>query len=57
VLAGVVGAGVGEQGGDDAGGVLGEDGPDGDLVHFLVVEGVDAERGEQGLRDPVGRVG
>ena len=53
----VVGAGVGEQGGDDAGCVLSERCPDGDLVRFLVVEGVDVERDEQGLLDPVGCVG
>ena len=33
----VVGAGVVEQGGDDAGGVFGQDGPDGDLVGVFAV--------------------
>jgi hypothetical protein len=37
----VVGAGVGQEGGDGAGCVLGEAGPDGDLVVFPVVEGVE----------------
>lgn len=50
----VVGAGVGEQGGDGAGGVFGEAGPDGDLVHVLVVEGLDVERGQEGLLDANG---
>ena len=53
----VVGAGVGEQGGDGAGGVFGEATPDSDLVHLLVVQGVDAEGIYQGCFDAVGRVG
>src|SRR5215469_10429313 len=52
----VVGAGVGEQGGDGAGGVVGEAGPDGDLVKVAAVQGLDVERGEQGLFYPVGRI-
>src|SRR6266496_2016594 len=52
-----VGAGVVEQGGDGAGCVVGEGGPDGDLVLVAAVEGLDVERGEQGFFDPGRRVG
>src|ERR1700747_2059802 len=51
-----VGGGVAEQGGDGAGGVVGEGGPDGDLVLVVPVEGLDVERGEQGFFDLVGGV-
>ena len=53
----VVGAGVGEQGGDGAGSVFGEAGPDGDLMVLLVIEGLDAERVDEGCLDPFGRAG
>lgn len=41
-----VGSGVGEHGGDGPGGVAGESGPDGDLVHVAAVEDLDVERDE-----------
>ena len=43
----VVGAGVGEQGGDDAGGGGGDGCPDGGLALVGAVQDLDAERGVQ----------
>lgn len=38
-------------------GVFGQGGPDGDLVFVVPVEGLAAERGQEGFFDPVGGVG
>jgi hypothetical protein len=40
-----------------AGGVVGDAGPDGDLVHVVTVEGVDVECGKQGFLYPGGGLG
>src|SRR5712664_4131519 len=52
-----VGAGVGEQGRDGAGGVFCQGSPDGDLVLVVAVEGLDVECGEEGFFDPGRGVG
>ena len=49
--------GVVDQGGDDAGGVFGQDGPDGDLVGVLAVQGVDVEDRKQCFFNPGRGVG
>ena len=51
------GAGVVKQGGNSAGGVAREGGPDGDLAEVVPVEDADVERGEQGFLDPGRGVG
>ena len=53
----VVGAGVGDQGSDDAGGLVGDGGGDGGLVRFGTVEGVDLEGGVHVCPDLVGCAG
>jgi len=53
----VVGAGVGQYRGDGAGSVFGQARPYRDLVHFLVIQGLDIERGDEGFPDPLGSAG
>jgi hypothetical protein len=52
----VVGAGVGGQGGDDAGGGRGDGCPDGGLLDGGAVEDLDVERGVDLGLDVLGRV-